>query len=140
MRVLEILGRHEFEQIVLHRPRGLAGRQTRAIGDPKYVGVHRDSGLAERRVQNDVRGLSADPRQLLEILARPDDKGPLLYFADEGALYNPRLKRRYLIEDDIPIMLIDEAQSVSDEEHARWLAKAEEDGITPTFAAGPEAS
>ena len=75
-------------------------------------------------------------QQLLDILACPEDKGPLLYFQDEDALYNPRLKRRYLIEDDIPIMLIDEAQSVSDEEHARLLAKAEAEGIKPTFAAG----
>ena len=33
--------------------------------------------------------------QLLEILACPEDKGPLLYFPDEDTLYNPRLKRRY---------------------------------------------
>jgi uncharacterized protein YbaR (Trm112 family) len=79
--------------------------------------------------------MALDPK-LLEILACPEDKGPLLYFADEDALYNPRLKRRYLIEDDIPIMLIDEAQSVSDEEHARLLAKAEAEGIKPTFATG----
>ena len=32
-----------------------------------------------------------DPR-LLEILACPEDKGPLLYFADEDSLYNPRLQ------------------------------------------------
>jgi uncharacterized protein YbaR (Trm112 family) len=83
--------------------------------------------------------MALDPK-LLEILACPEDKGPLLYFADENSLYNPRLKRRYLIEDDIPIMLIDEAQTVSDEEHARLLAKAEADGITPTFATGPDAS
>ena len=73
--------------------------------------------------------------QLLEILACPDDKGPLLYLADEDALYNPRLKRRYAVRDDIPIMLIDEAETVSDEEHARILAKAEADGIRPTFDA-----
>ena len=72
--------------------------------------------------------------QLLEILACPDDKGPLLYFEDEGALYNPRLKRRYAIRDDIPIMLVDEAETVSDVEHARLVAKAEADGIHPTFA------
>ncbi len=47
--------------------------------------------------------------KLLEILACPEDKGPLLYFEDEDTLYNPRLKRRYAIRDDIPIMLIDEA-------------------------------
>lgn len=73
--------------------------------------------------------------QLLEILACPDDKGPLLYFEDEGALYNPRLKRRYAIRDDIPIMLVDEAETVSDAEHARLVAKAEADGIHPTFDA-----
>ena len=73
-----------------------------------------------------------DPR-LLEILACPDDKGPLLYFPDEGSLYNPRLRRRYLVEDDIPNMLIDEAEAVDDAEHQRLLAKAESESITLTF-------
>ena len=76
--------------------------------------------------------MALDP-QLLEILACPEDKGPLLYFQDEDALYNPRLKRRYAIRDDIPIMLIDEAETVSDEEHQRLLSKAEAEGINPTF-------
>ena len=76
--------------------------------------------------------MALDP-QLLEILACPDDKGPLLYFPDEDALYNPRLKRRYAIRDDIPIMLVDEAETVADEEHARLMAKAESEGIQPTF-------
>ena len=48
-------------------------------------------------------------QQLLDILACPEDKGPLLYFESEDCLYNPRLKRKYAIKDDIPIMLIDEA-------------------------------
>jgi uncharacterized protein YbaR (Trm112 family) len=74
-------------------------------------------------------------QQLLEILACPEDKGPLLYFPDEQALYNPRLKRRYDVRDDIPVMLIDEATAVDDAEHQRLLAKAEADGITPTFTA-----
>ena len=73
--------------------------------------------------------------QLLEILACPEDKGPLLYFADEDSLYNPRLKRRYAIREDIPIMLIDEAETVDDSEHERLLAKADADGIKPTFEA-----
>lgn len=76
--------------------------------------------------------MALDPK-LLEILACPEDKGPLLYFADEGALYNPRLKRRYSVKDDIPVMLIDEAETVADEEHDRLLAKAAADGIRPTF-------
>jgi uncharacterized protein YbaR (Trm112 family) len=73
--------------------------------------------------------------QLLEILACPEDKGPLLYFADEDSLYNPRLKRRYAIREDIPIMLVDEAETVDDEEHERLEAKAAAEGITPTFEA-----
>jgi uncharacterized protein YbaR (Trm112 family) len=77
--------------------------------------------------------MALDP-QLLEILACPEDKGPLLYFPDEQALYNPRLKRRYDVRDDIPVMLIDEATTVDDAEHQRLLAKAEADGVTPTFA------
>ena len=71
--------------------------------------------------------------KLLEVLACPEDKGPLLYFEDEDALFNPRLKRRYAIKDDIPIMLIDEAETVDDAEAARLLAKAESAGIKPTF-------
>jgi uncharacterized protein YbaR (Trm112 family) len=78
--------------------------------------------------------MALDP-QLLEILACPEDKGPLLYFADEDSLYNPRLKRRYAIREDIPIMLIEEAETVDDSEHERLMAKADADGIKPTFEA-----
>jgi uncharacterized protein len=78
--------------------------------------------------------MALDPK-LLEILACPEDKGPLLYFEDEAALYNPRLKRRYSVRDDIPIMLIDEAESVDDTEAARLEAKAAADGIEPSFSA-----
>ncbi len=81
--------------------------------------------------------MALDPK-LLEILACPDDKGPLLYFQDENALYNPRLKRRYAIDDDIPIMLIEEAETVPDSEHDRLMAKADAEGIRPTFEV-PEA-
>lgn len=76
-------------------------------------------------------------QQLLQILACPEDKGPLLYFADEQVLYNPRLKRRYDVRDDIPIMLIDEATTVDDAEHERLIAKADTDGIHPTFDPSP---
>jgi uncharacterized protein YbaR (Trm112 family) len=74
-------------------------------------------------------------RQLLEILACPEDKGPLYYLADEEVLYNPRLKRRYDVRDDIPIMLVDEATTVDDAEHQRILTRVESEGIEPTFEA-----
>jgi uncharacterized protein YbaR (Trm112 family) len=70
---------------------------------------------------------------LLEVLACPEDKGPLIYFADEDRLYNPRLHRSYAVRDDIPVMLIDEATAVDDAEHTRLMAKAETDGLTPTL-------
>jgi uncharacterized protein YbaR (Trm112 family) len=77
--------------------------------------------------------MALDPK-LLEILACPQDKGPLLYFADEQALYNPRLKRRYRVLDgDIPDLLIDDAETVDDAEHGRLTKKAESDGVKPTF-------
>ncbi len=76
--------------------------------------------------------MALDPK-LLEILACPEDKGPLLYFEDEDSLYNPRLKRRYAIRDGIPIMLIDEAETVSDDEAHRLQEKAAAEGIAPTF-------
>lgn len=77
--------------------------------------------------------MALDP-MLLEILACPQDKGPLYYLADEDALYNPRLQRRYAIRDDIPVMLIDEATSVGDAEHDRILAKVAAEGLQPTFS------
>ncbi len=74
-------------------------------------------------------------RQLLEILACPEDKGPLYYLADEDLLYNPRLRRRYDVRDDIPVMLVDEATTVDEAEHERILARVRAEGVEPTFEA-----
>lgn len=71
---------------------------------------------------------------LIQVLACPEDKGPLLYFADEDLLYNPRLHRSYAVRDDIPVMLIDEASPVDDTEHARLMAKAEAEDVPTTLA------
>jgi uncharacterized protein YbaR (Trm112 family) len=69
---------------------------------------------------------------LIEVLACPEDKGPLLYFEDEDLLYNPRLHRAYEVRDGIPVMLIDEARAVDDGEHTRLTAKAESGGARTT--------
>lgn len=78
--------------------------------------------------------MALDPK-LLEILACPEDKGPLLYFADEDTLYNPRLRRKYRVLDgDIPDLLIDDAENnIDDAEDARLSKKAADEGIQPTF-------
>jgi uncharacterized protein YbaR (Trm112 family) len=73
--------------------------------------------------------------ELLEILACPEDKGPLYYLADEDALYNPRLRRRYQVREDIPVMLVDESELVAEAEHERIMAKVAASGLAPTFEA-----
>ena len=63
---------------------------------------------------------------LLSILVCPADRGPLVLVesGDGELLYNPRLRRAYRIEDGIPVLLIDEARDVGDDEHARLMARA----------------
>ena len=68
--------------------------------------------------------MSLDQR-LLDVLACPEDKGPLWYFEDEEILYNPRLRRVFVIDNGIPVLLIDESKEVSDDEHKRLASKNE---------------
>lgn len=79
--------------------------------------------------------MALDPL-LLEVLACPEDKGSLLYFADEDRLYNPRLHRSYPVRDDIPVMLVDEAETVSEAEHERLMEKAASHGAVTTLGGG----
>lgn len=72
---------------------------------------------------------------LLSILACPEDKGPLYYLESEQVLFNPRLRRTYAIRDDIPVMLVEEATTLDDDEAARLEATVAERGIAPTFEA-----
>jgi uncharacterized protein YbaR (Trm112 family) len=76
--------------------------------------------------------VTLDPA-LLEILACPEDKGPLYYLEDEALLYNPRLHRRYDVRDGIPVMLIAESTTVDDAEHERLMAVVADRGISATF-------
>jgi len=52
--------------------------------------------------------------ELLRILVCPADRGPLVLVDDtnDQLLYNPRLRRAYRIEDNIPVLLVDEAVEV----------------------------
>jgi len=49
-------------------------------------------------------------KKLLDILACPKCKGDLEYKKNEDQLICNKCRLRYRIEDDIPIMLIDEAE------------------------------
>lgn len=69
---------------------------------------------------------SLDPR-LLEILACPVDRGPLVPVSGDR-LYNPRLHLVYRIDDGIPVLLSDEAVEAGPEEQkalAAEVARAE---------------
>ena len=62
--------------------------------------------------------------KLLAILVCPEDRGPLL-LVDNDFLYNPRLRRAYRIEDGVPVLLIDDAVTITDDaEHQRLLERA----------------
>ncbi len=76
--------------------------------------------------------MALDPR-LVAVLACPVDKGPLYYLGDEGGLYNPRLHRRYVVREGIPVMLPDEAEAVAADEAAALDARIASGELVPTF-------
>jgi len=58
-----------------------------------------------------------DPR-VLEILVCPQTKEPLTYNREKGELTSKAARLAYPIRDGVPIMLIDEARALSDDELA----------------------
>lgn len=54
--------------------------------------------------------------KLLEILVCPACKGELTVLPDHGALDCAACRLRYRVEDGIPIMLVDEAETLDDRE------------------------
>ncbi len=56
-----------------------------------------------------------DPK-LLDILVCPQTRGPLAYDREKGELLSKKAGLAFPIRDGVPIMLIDEARSLSDEE------------------------
>jgi uncharacterized protein len=65
----------------------------------------------------DTQG-AVDPK-LLEILVCPLTKGPLRYDRNAQELISLQAGLAYPIRDGIPIMLVDEARALSEEEKAR---------------------
>ena len=76
--------------------------------------------------------MSLDPL-LLDLLACPIDKQALLYLAEDGLLYNPRLRRLYHVRDDIPVMLADQGETVTDERHLDLLRRSAAGEAHPTL-------
>ena len=78
--------------------------------------------------------MSLDPL-LLNLLACPIDKQALLYLAEDGILYNPRLRRGYPVRDGIPVMLADQGQAATDEQHRNLLRRAAAGAAVATLQA-----
>ena len=55
-------------------------------------------------------------KKLLEILVCPVTKGPLIYDKEKNELISKSARLAYPIKDDIPVMLEDEARTLTDEE------------------------
>ncbi len=57
--------------------------------------------------------------KLLEILVCPQTKGPLIYDRGNSELLSKKARLAYPIRDGVPIMLVDEARSLTNDEIAR---------------------
>ena len=62
-------------------------------------------------------------KQLLDILVCPVTKGPLKYDQEKQELISTSAKLAYPIRDGIPVMLEDEARSLSEEEYEKYKSK-----------------
>ena len=59
-------------------------------------------------------------KKLLEILVCPVTKGPLIYDKDKRELISVAARLAYPIRDDIPVMLENEARTLSEEEVEKY--------------------
>jgi len=59
-------------------------------------------------------------KKLLDILVCPVTKGPLIYDKEKKELISTSARLAYPIRDDIPVMLEDEARTLTDEEVERY--------------------
>jgi len=62
-------------------------------------------------------------KDLLNILCCPESKADLVLDGDFLVSTDPITKRRYKIEDDIPIMLIDESEVLDDKTWEQIMKK-----------------
>ena len=68
--------------------------------------------------------MSVNP-ELLKILVCPETKAPLVLQDNNLISTDPETRRRYRIENDIPVMLIDESEQM---DKAEWESIMKEHG------------
>jgi len=120
----------KFSHVVADEtPKGKGAIRFKELAEAKTKGRVKVEVYPNSQLYKDREELEALQLGAVQMLAPSVSKfGPLgvrkfevfdlpYMFDDERSLYNPRLKRRYAItEDDIPNMLIDEAETVDDAE------------------------
>ena len=62
-------------------------------------------------------------KDLLEILCCPETKAELVLNGETLVSTDKKTRRKYRIEDDIPVMLIDESEQISIEEWTEIMKK-----------------
>jgi hypothetical protein len=67
-------------------------------------------------------------KALLEILRCPESRAPLVLEEDYLVSTDPKSRRRYRVEDDIPNMIIEESE-IMDEEP--WIQVMKRHGVAP---------
>lgn len=67
--------------------------------------------------------------KLQDILVCPETKDPLIYFEEENFLLSPSAQLKYPIDDGIPVMLVDEAEELSEDETRELLETAQDRGL-----------
>jgi len=78
----------------------------------------------------------AIPQDLLDILACPDCKTPVVLDGERLVCCKPDCRRAYPIRDDIPIMLIEESQSLESDAWQKVMAAHPAPAGSSTVAGG----
>lgn len=65
-------------------------------------------------------------KDLLDILCCPETKADLVLEGDFLVSTDPETRRRYRIEDDIPVMLVDDSEVLEEDE---WLEIMKKHGV-----------
>lgn len=65
--------------------------------------------------------------KLLEILACPLSKAPVVVDGDWIVSTDAQTRRRYPIKDEIPVMLVEESEEMSEDE---WRAAMDRNGVS----------
>ncbi|MBI4879790.1 MAG: Trm112 family protein [Planctomycetes bacterium] len=69
-----------------------------------------------------------DP-ELLDILACPESKAPLIYFEAEGFFFCPTSRLKFPIVDGIPYMLVEEAERLDEQAAEKLCEEARRRGL-----------